>query len=130
MQGWSLVGLLELIRTEKKVTGLPEPIRFLVVELIYSGLNLIFNMSVIFIINYFFSKRRHPIDNETFLMIDFVNLKIKLTQSFRGVHRGRVYVHIFIGMSDHTCINICICPVFLKKKGRIACQPNLKHAQT
>jgi hypothetical protein len=53
MQGWSLVGLLELIRTEKKVTGLPEPIRFLVVELIYSGLNLIFNMSVVFIINYF-----------------------------------------------------------------------------
>jgi hypothetical protein len=48
-------------------------------------------------------------------MIDFVNLKIKLTQSFRGVYRGRVYVHIFIGMSDHTCINICICPVFLKK---------------
>jgi hypothetical protein len=53
MQGWSLVGLLELIRTEKKATGLPEPIRLLVMKLIYLGLNLIFNMSIIFITNYF-----------------------------------------------------------------------------
>jgi hypothetical protein len=27
-----------------------------------------------------------PIDNESLLMIDFVNLKIKLTQSFKGAH--------------------------------------------
>jgi hypothetical protein len=36
-------------------------------------------------------------DNETFLVTDFVNLKIKLAQSFRGVYRGRVYVCVYMG---------------------------------
>jgi hypothetical protein len=36
------------------------------------------------------------IDSETFLVIDFINFKIKLTQSFRDAHIGRMYVHIFI----------------------------------
>jgi hypothetical protein len=27
-------------------------------------------------------------------LIDFVNLKIKLAQSFKDAHRGRVYVHV------------------------------------
>jgi hypothetical protein len=31
--------------------------------------------------NYFFNERRRPIDNETFLMTDFVNLKISQNQS-------------------------------------------------
>jgi hypothetical protein len=56
-----------------------------------------------------------PIDNETFLMTDFVNLKIKPTQSFRCAHRSRVYVRVFIGMSVHICMNICVCTMFLKK---------------
>jgi hypothetical protein len=56
-----------------------------------------------------------PIDNETFLMTDFVNLKIKPTQSFRCAHRSRVYVRVFIGVSVHICMNIYICTVFLKK---------------
>jgi hypothetical protein len=46
------------------------------------------------------------VDNETFLMIDFMNLKIKLTQFFRGAHRGRVYVHVFIWVSDHTYVSM------------------------
>jgi hypothetical protein len=33
------------------------------------------------------------VDSEILLMIDFVNLKIKPTQSFRGAHRDRVCVH-------------------------------------
>jgi hypothetical protein len=37
--------------------------------------------------------------NDALLLIDFVNLKIKSTQSFKDTHRGRVYV------SDHTCIS-------------------------
>jgi hypothetical protein len=32
------------------------------------------------------------VDNESLLVIDFVNLKIKLTQSFRDAHRDRVFM--------------------------------------
>jgi hypothetical protein len=56
-----------------------------------------------------------PVDSEALLVTDFVNLKIKPTQSFEGAHRGRVYVRVFIGMSAHTYMSICICTVFLKK---------------
>jgi hypothetical protein len=48
-------------------------------------------------------------------MIDFVNLKIKLTRSFRCAHRSRLCVYVFIKMSAHMCINICVCTVFLKR---------------
>jgi hypothetical protein len=34
-----------------------------------------------------------PIDNETFLVTDFINLKIKPAQSFRDVHIDRIYVY-------------------------------------
>jgi hypothetical protein len=39
------------------------------------------------------------IDNETLLVTDFVNLKIKSTQSFKDAHRDRVYVRVFIKLS-------------------------------
>jgi hypothetical protein len=55
------------------------------------------------------------VDSETFLMTNFVNLKIKPAQSFRGTHRGRVCVCVFIGMSARMCMSICVCTVFLKK---------------
>jgi hypothetical protein len=55
------------------------------------------------------------VDSETLLVTDFVNLKIKPTQSFGGTHRGRVCVRVFIGVSDRMCMSICICTVFLKK---------------
>jgi hypothetical protein len=32
-------------------------------------------------------------------MTDFVNLKIKSTQSFEDTHRERMYMHVFIGVS-------------------------------
>jgi hypothetical protein len=57
-----------------------------------------------------------PVDNESFLVIDSVNLKIKPTQSFRYAHRGRVCVHVFIGMSTHTCMSMCVSTVFQKNK--------------
>jgi hypothetical protein len=41
-----------------------------------------------------------PIDSETLLVTDFMNLKIKSAQSFRNAHRDRVYVRMFIGMND------------------------------
>jgi hypothetical protein len=86
-----------------------------VVKLIHSGLNYIFDMSVIFMTNYFLVGGDVPVDSEALLVTDFVNLKIKPTQSFRGAHRGRVCVRVFIGVSAHTCISICIYTVFLKK---------------
>jgi hypothetical protein len=49
------------------------------------------------------------------LVTDFVNLKIKSAQSFRCVHRDRMYVHVFIRMSAHIYISIYIYTVFLKK---------------
>jgi hypothetical protein len=68
-----------------------------VVELIYSDSNSRFDMSIIFTTNYFFSVTDDvPVDNETFLMTDFVNLKIKLAQSFGRDHMDRVYIRVFI----------------------------------
>jgi hypothetical protein len=56
------------------------------------------------------------IDSNALLVIDFVNLKIKPAQSFRDAHRNRVCVRVFIGMSAHTCMIICVCTVFLKNQ--------------
>jgi hypothetical protein len=52
------------------------------------------------------------VDSDAVLVTDFVNLKIKPAQSFGDVHRGRMYVRVFIGVSDHTCISIYIYTVF------------------
>jgi hypothetical protein len=41
-------------------------------------------------------------------LTDFVNLKIKLAQFFECVYKDMMCVHIFIRMSDHIYINICI----------------------
>jgi hypothetical protein len=44
-------------------------------------------------------------------LTDFMNLKIKLIQSFRVAYRCRVCVRIFIGVSTHTCMSIYVCTV-------------------
>jgi hypothetical protein len=71
-------------------------IRFLVVELIHIGLNLRFDMCVAFTINYFSVGGDVPVDSEMILVTDFVNLKIKLVQSFGVAYRDGVYIRIFI----------------------------------
>jgi hypothetical protein len=38
-----------------------------------------------------------PVDSEVFLVIDFVNFKIKSVQSFGGAHRDRICVCIYKG---------------------------------
>jgi hypothetical protein len=48
------------------------------------------------------------IDSETLLVTNFVNLKIKLAQSFRDAYMDRVYIHIFIEVSARTCMSICV----------------------
>jgi hypothetical protein len=82
------------------------------VKLNHSGLNLRFDIGVIFMTNYFFSKRRHHVNNDTLLMIYFMNLKIKSTQSFKCGHKDKICIHMFIEMSNHTYINIYICTIF------------------
>jgi hypothetical protein len=56
-----------------------------------------------------------PVDSETLLMTDFVNLKIKPAQSFKNAHRDRMCVHVFIVLNARMCMNIYVCIVFLKK---------------
>jgi hypothetical protein len=48
-------------------------------------------------------------------VIEFVNLKIKLTQSFKDTYKSRICVRIFIGVSAHMCMSICVCTVLLKR---------------
>jgi hypothetical protein len=43
------------------------------------------------------------IDNETLLVTDFVNLKIKSAQSFRCAHINRIYICLFIEVNAHKC---------------------------
>jgi hypothetical protein len=80
------------------------------VELIYSDLNHRFDMSVIFTINYFLVGCDTPS-----IVTDFINLKIKSAQSFKDVHKDNMCIHIFIEMSNHMCMNICVYKMFLKK---------------
>jgi hypothetical protein len=56
-----------------------------------------------------------PVDSETLMMINFMNLKIKPVQFFECAHTCRVCVRVFIGVSVHTCMSICVYTVFLKK---------------
>jgi hypothetical protein len=48
-------------------------------------------------------------------MIDFVNFKIMSAQFFGCAYTDRVCVRVFIRMSTHTYMRICIYTVFLKK---------------
>jgi hypothetical protein len=56
-----------------------------------------------------------PVDSDALLVTDFVNLKIKPAQSFRGAHRNRMCMRAFIEVSACTCMSICVCTLFLKK---------------
>jgi hypothetical protein len=55
-----------------------------------------------------------PVDSESLLVTDFVNLKIKSAQSFGGAHRDRMCMCVLIGVSNRMCMSIYICTVFLK----------------
>jgi hypothetical protein len=85
------------------------------VKLTYSGLNYRFDMCVVFITNYFLVGGAVPIESEALLLTDFLNVKIKPVQCFGCTHRVRMYVHVFIGVSAHTYISICVYTVFLKQ---------------
>jgi hypothetical protein len=63
-------------------------------------------MDDVSMVNYFLVGGDVLIDNNTFLVINFVNLKIKSAQSFKDANRDMMYVRMFIMVSDHTCIKI------------------------
>jgi hypothetical protein len=72
-------------------------------------------MCVVFMANYFLVRGNVPVDSDALLVTDFVNLKIKSVQSFRCAHRGKIYVHMLIGVSAHMYMSIYIYTVFLKE---------------
>jgi hypothetical protein len=45
-----------------------------------------------------------------------VNVKIKPARSFEGAHKDNMYLNVFINVSNHTYISICVYIVFLNKK--------------
>jgi hypothetical protein len=55
-----------------------------------------------------------PINSETFLVIDFMNLKIKSAQSFECAHKDNVCIHMFIGVNAHMSMIIYIYSVSKK----------------
>jgi hypothetical protein len=96
------VGLLPCLTTpdlerQSAQSGLVRLITFLVVELTHLNLNSRFDMSVIFMTNYFLVDDDVPIDCDALLVTNFVNLKIKLTHSFGCAHRGRMCICIYMG---------------------------------
>jgi hypothetical protein len=71
-------------------------------------------MSVVFMINYSFTVDDVTVDSKTLLMIDFVNINIKLTQSFGDAHRDKICIHVFIEISAHIYMSIYVYIVFKK----------------
>jgi uncharacterized protein YydD (DUF2326 family) len=67
---------------------LAQLVSFLVVKLIYLDLNYIFNIDIIFMINYFLVVYDISIDNDTVSMTDFINLKIKKKDRSVGEAHG------------------------------------------
>jgi hypothetical protein len=47
-------------------------------------------------------------------LTNFMNLKIKLTQSFEGTHEDRMCIRVFIKMSTRTCFTFILC--YIRKK--------------
>jgi hypothetical protein len=79
-----------------------------VIELNHPDSNARFNMMLHLRLIILSMRDDISIDSETILVTDFVNLKIKLSQSFRCAHKNKVCVRIFIGMSNHMYIGICV----------------------
>jgi hypothetical protein len=67
-----------------------------------------------------------PVDSEALLVTDFVNIKIKLSQSFECAHSNMVCVHVFIWEYSYV-YEYLRQYVFLKKKGpRAVLQINIE----
>jgi hypothetical protein len=85
-------------------------------ELTHPGSNPRFDMSVAFTANYFLVGGDVSVDSESLLVTDFVNLKIKSTQSFGCAHRSRMCVCAHMSECSYEHEYLCFCTVFVKKK--------------
>jgi hypothetical protein len=74
----------------------------------------------VFMINYFLVEDDIFIDREILLVNDFINFKIKSAQSFKCAYRVKIYIRMFIEISTHTYISICVYTVFLKNMHEFA----------
>jgi hypothetical protein len=54
------------------------------------------------------------INSETLLVTDFINFKIKPAQSFRGAHRDKVCIHVFIRVNAHMRMSIYVYTILKK----------------
>jgi hypothetical protein len=61
------------------------------------------------------------VDSKMLLMTDFINLKIKLTQSFRCAYMDRVCVHVIIDVSVYEYL--CLYCIFFKKNTVMQLKP-------
>jgi hypothetical protein len=75
-----------LASLSKATLLLQSAVSFFLLKLTYSDLNNRFDMNIIFITNYFLRTDDVLIDNETLLITDFMNFKIKPIQSFKVDH--------------------------------------------
>jgi hypothetical protein len=96
--------------------GLAQVVSFLVVKPTYPDSNPRFDVCIIYLRLIIFSVVDDvPVDTSSStarrLLIDFMNLKIKSIQSFKDVHRDMMCVCVFIGVSAHICMSICVCTV-------------------
>jgi hypothetical protein len=71
-------------------------------------------MSVIFTVIILSVGDSVSVDSEMLLVTDFVSLKIKPTQSFGCAHKNKVCARIFIELSIHMFISICVYSVLKK----------------
>jgi hypothetical protein len=62
-------------------------------------------MSVVFTANYFFSVRRCFRQQRDTIDDRFRESQDQSNSVFRGDHKDRMYVYIFIGMNGHTCMS-------------------------
>jgi hypothetical protein len=69
-----------------------------------------------------------PIDSETLLMTDFMNLKIKSVQSFGGAHRDRVYVCVYRSQCSYIYEYLRLYCIYKKiiKRGGVGILPRSK----
>jgi hypothetical protein len=55
------------------------------------------------------------VDSDTLVVTDFMNLKIKRAQSFRGGHKDKLRIHRGECSYIYSYMSICVSTVFLKK---------------
>jgi hypothetical protein len=90
--------------------------RFLVVKLIYLILNFRFDLCIIFMINYFLVGGDISVNSEIFLLIDFINLKIKANSV---AHIDKTCICVYNNKYSYIYIWIFIFVLYILKKNEI-----------